>query len=399
MHLISVAEALQSIREHVVRLAPKSVELNEAAGSILAEDIHADVDIPAFPQSSMDGYAIFHEGWKEHGQLELSGVSAAGPSAPTLIKGHQAVRIFTGAAVPEGADTVAIQERSEVEGGKLIIRDPNLNRGDNVRLRGAEMKAGDLALPAGSLLTPAAIGFLAGLGKTHVRVYPDPRVALIVTGNELQEPGKPLQYGQVYESNSQTIRAALRSAGVDRLQVHRVEDDLASLSATLVEAMAGSDLVLLTGGISVGDYDYVLRATQDCGVSQVFHKIRQKPGKPIFFGKKDQVLVFGLPGNPASVLSCFYAYVCLALEVMTGRPFTLHKRKARMAIAYKKPSGLTHFLKGKFDGQTVLPLGAQESFRLSSFALANCLLILEEGVTEVAEGEEVEVLEIVGSSQ
>ena len=190
MNLISVTEALEAIREHVVRLEPRSVDLHDAAGSVLAEDVSADVDIPAFPQSSMDGYAIFYDGWKAHGDLELSGMSAAGPSAEQMIHSHQALRIFTGAAVPEGADTVAIQERSIVEGGKLCIMDDNLGRGDNVRPRGAEMKAGDLALPAGSLLTPAAIGFLAGLGKTRIRIHPDPRVALIVTGNELIAPGQ-----------------------------------------------------------------------------------------------------------------------------------------------------------------------------------------------------------------
>jgi molybdopterin molybdotransferase len=219
-------------------------------------------------------------------------------------------------------------------------------------------------------------------------------VSLIVTGNELQDPGKPLQYGQVYESNSQTLRAALRVVQVHHVTEYRAADDLHSLSDTLRQALAASDLVLLTGGISVGDYDFVLRATQACGVEQVFHKIRQRPGKPIFFGKKGQVLVFGLPGNPASVLSCFYAYVCLALEQMNGRPSTLRKVRARIATTYRKPAGLTHFLKGKYDGRTVTPLGAQESFRLSSFALANCLIILEEAVTEVEAGEEVEVLMI-----
>jgi molybdopterin molybdotransferase len=394
MSLISVGEARAAIVEHAVRLEAVQADLQEAAGFVLADDVHSDTDIPAFPQSSMDGYAIHHAGWKEHGELLLDGVSAAGPSAPRSLSPGHALRIFTGAAVPEGADTVAMQEKSVVEHGKLRINDPGLNRGDNVRPQGAEMKAGDLALPAGTLLTPAAIGFLAGLGKTGVHVHPAPRVSLIVTGNELQDPGKPLQYGQVYESNSQTLRAALRVVQVHHVTEYRAADDLHSLSDTLRQALAASDLVLLTGGISVGDYDFVLRATQACGVEQVFHKIRQRPGKPISFGKKGQVLVFGLPGNPASVLSCFYAYVCLALEQMNGRPSTLRKVRARIATTYRKPAGLTHFLKGKYDGHTVLPLGAQESFRLSSFALANCLIILEEEVTEVAAGEEVEVLMI-----
>jgi molybdopterin molybdotransferase len=339
----------------------------------------------------MDGYALSYSGWKKFQKLQMAGIVAAGSEDQPVLSPEQAVRIFTGAAVPEGADTVVIQEKSRTENGELIIADPELAEGANVRAKGSEIKTGDLALSKNTRLSPAAIGFLTGIGITHANVYPAPSVSIIVTGNELQEPGKPLKHGQVYESNSMTLRAVLRQMQINDVTVYKAEDRLDILTSVLSEALQKSDIVLLNGGISVGDYDFVLKATENCGITRIFHKIRQKPGKPIYFGKSGEKLVFGLPGNPASVLTCFYEYVTVSLEKLFKCHTGLRTIFAPLSNTFIKPAGLTHFLKGFYDGEFVTPLDAQESYRLSSFARANCLIVIEEEKTETKKGEMVEV--------
>ena len=394
--MISVAEAKQFISDHSFELGAEKAPLSQACGRVLAKDVYAAVDIPNYPQSSMDGYALNYEGWKKTGDLAISGEMAAGSNVETVLKPGSAVRIFTGAAVPDGADTVVIQEKSSVNDGILKILDEQLKEGDNVRLKGSEVASGSLALAKGQRVSPPAIGFLAGFGITELDLYRDPLVSIIVTGNELQEPGKPLRYGQVYESNSFALSAALKQAGIEGVQVFQSGDELEELTGTLSRCLLSSDMVLLTGGVSVGDYDFTLKAAANCGIDTVFHKIKQKPGKPIFFGTKDKQLVFGLPGNPASVLTCFYEYVCIALEKMNHRPATLKKSWLPLSGAYKKPAGLTHFLKGFHDGKTVTVLDAQESYRLHSFARANCLIQIDEATTACREGELVEVHHLPG---
>lgn len=372
--MITVTEAKHIISTNVGELKSAAVSLLRARGKVLAADVYATVDIPAFSQSAMDGYAFAFDDLQK--ELVIDGEMAAGSSSAIEVAAGKAIRIFTGAPVPTGADTVVMQEKVKTENGILIIEDEKLQRNSNVRPAGSEIKAGELALPKGSLLTAAAIGFLAGIGVTEVSVIPDPIISIIVTGNELQEPGKALSYGQVYESNSFSLTAALESMHIPVHRIYKVEDDPEVLTATLQQALNESDLVLLTGGVSVGDYDFVLRAANTCGVVQQFHKVKQRPGKPLLFGTRENKAVFGLPGNPSSVLTCFYEYVTEALAIQTKRPLQLKSIQTVLAKDCKKAPGLTHFQKAYYDGQTVLPLTAQESYKLNSFATANCLLQL-----------------------
>lgn len=389
--MISVEAAKEIIQQHAGRLKPVVQPLSTSSGRILAEDVFAEVDIPAYAQSSMDGYAFSFISWQQHKALTIAGESAAGNNAAIACSPGQAVRIFTGAPVPDGADTVVMQEKTSMANGGVLIEDDKLSIGVNVRKRGSEIKAGEIALEAGSKLTPAAIGFLAGIGVTGVAVYPQPVVSIIVTGKELQQPGNPLQWGQVYESNSLALKAALQQLDINNVEVFWADDDLSILKGVLQEALAQSDVVLLTGGVSVGDYDFVLEAAAQCGVNQLFHRVKQRPGKPLFFGKKQDQLVFGLPGNPSSVLVCFYEYVMPALSRLTNKNEGLTPATAILINAVDKPAGLAQFLKGFYDGKTVAVLAAQESYRLSSFARANCLVILGEATTHCAAGETVEI--------
>jgi len=394
--MISVSEAKNIIHENVTALTPMILPLQNAAGLVLAEDVYATLDIPAFPQSSMDGYAISFEGWKIHKQLKIVGEVAAGSNESFTLSPGNAVRIFTGAAVPPGADTVIMQEKTKVDPstgsrGGLIIEDETLQQGTAVRPRGSEIKAGELALEKSNVLSPAAIGFLTGIGITQVKVYPNPSISIIITGNELQQPGEPLQHGQVYESNSFTLKAVLKQLQIDNLGILYTTDKAENTTATLKKALEQSDVVLLTGGISVGDYDFVLQATNECRVEKLFYKVKQRPGKPLYFGKKENKLVFGLPGNPSSVLTCFYQYLIPALEKLTKRKIGLQKMNVPIKRSFQKNTGLTHFLKGYHDGKTAMHLDAQESYRLSSFAKANCLIEIPEEITALNEGELVDV--------
>jgi len=389
--MISVTEAKKIISENVSSLEPVTLSLQESAGLILAEDVHASMDIPSFPQSSMDGYAFSFEGWKKHKRLKIAGEVAAGSSETFTLNPTNTVRIFTGAAVPTGADTVIMQEKVQIENGELKIEDETIQQGNGVRLKGSEIKAGELVLGKESVLSPAAIGFLAGIGITEVKVYPNPSITIIITGNELQKPGEQLQHGQVYESNSFVLKAVLQQLHINDIKILYATDKPEVVTGTLKKALEQADVVLLTGGISVGDYDFVLQATAECDVTKLFHKIKQRPGKPLYFGKKESKLVFGLPGNPSSVLTCFYQYVVPALEKLSKRKIGLQILHVPLERSFKKVAGLTHFLKGFYNGKTAGPLDAQESFRLSSFAKANCLIQVDEDTTALKEGELVDV--------
>ena len=236
--------------------------LSKVSGLTLAADVYAKFDIPAFAQSSMDGYAFnFRD---KNVPLSIQNKIAAGDSKSYTISDKEAARIFTGAPLPSNADTVVMQEKVTVQDGNILIKDDGLQKGDYVRDKGAEIKSGEIALQAQTFLTPPAIGFLAAIGIAEVSVYPPPLVTVIITGNELQQPGKELLFGQVYESNSFALSAALRQSGIENIELLYAEDKPDVVQETLEKALENSDLVLLTGGISVGDYDYVLQATEKC---------------------------------------------------------------------------------------------------------------------------------------
>ncbi len=388
--MISVNQAKKLINENSFTLSPITLPISEVSGLVLAADVFANYDIPAYQQSSMDGYAIKFEDSKQ--SLKIVGEMMAGTPSTFTIANGEAARIFTGAPLPHGADTVVMQEKIVLADDAITIHDPSLTKGSNVRDTGAEIKVGALAMQKGSLLTPAAIGFLAGIGMTNVQVIPRPKVAIILTGNELQQPGSPLNFGQVYESNSFALTAALKQIGISAIEVLTAKDELETLVNVLSTALQMHDIVLLTGGVSVGDYDFVIEAANQCDIQQLFHKVKQKPGKPLYFGKIQQKLVFGLPGNPSSVLSCFYNYVLPSIALLSQTQNSVEQKEAKLSTNYTKPNGLTHFLKGFYANGEATPLGAQESFKLSSFAQANCLICLDELETSFIAGDQVTVL-------
>lgn len=391
-NIISVKEAKQLVEENITRLSPITVPLRDAHGLVLAGDVIAPIDIPGWSQSSMDGYAFRFTDWHPGQTLRIGGEVPAGSKSKEPLATGSVMRIFTGAPLPEGADTVVMQEKTSVRDGMLSIQDESLQPGSNVRPRGSEISRGQTALETGELISPAGIGFLAGLGINEVTVFPMPHVCIIVTGNELQKPGEPLQAGKIYDSNSWSLQAALSQAGIEYAEIVYAEDKLETLSAVIRDSLVKADLVLLTGGVSVGDYDFVATAAEQNGIERIFHRVKQRPGKPLFFGKKENKFLFGLPGNPASALSCLYVYVEPALKQMAGQRSSLRTLQVPLEGSFRKSTALTHFLKGYYNGSHARLLQGQESFRLSSFAKANCLIRIGESTTECRPGDSVEII-------
>ncbi len=389
--MISVTQAKNLVLSNIQSLGSTNVDLSNALGLMLAQDIYAPGDFPPFPQSAMDGYAFNFNNWNNT-TLKVKGIVQAGETQQSEINNQHAVRIFTGAPVPAGLDTVVMQEKVTVEQECITIHDLNLKKGANVRLQGAEIKKGAIALHSGTYLSAGAIGFIAGLGINHFNVIPKPAVSILVTGKELQKPGNPLGHGQVYESNSYAVTAALAQQQIVNVTAQIVDDDMELLTRIIESELLKSDMVLLTGGVSVGDYDFVTKALRNAGVNTIFHKVKQKPGKPLLFGKKGNKVIFGLPGNPSSVLTCFYEYVMLAIQHLMGLPSPLVKTGYLPLLSdYNKNAGLTHFLKARVTANGVKPLDAQESFKMSSFARADCLIILDEENTVYQKGDLVAV--------
>ena len=304
--MISVTAAKDLIRAQIFPLLSVVKPIDDAVGFVLTEDILSPINVPAFVQSSMDGYAFSFDGIQSNSSLTITAIVQAGDANKHKILPTEAVRIFTGAPLPEGADTVLMQEKAIVDGNNLTLADIDLKKGTNARSIGADINKGAIALSKGTLLSPAAIGFLASIGIVKVEVINKPSINIILTGNELQDIGQELNFGQIYESNSHTLLAALNQLGIFNVTVEKVTDSLAAITNTIHASLENYDLTLMTGGVSVGDYDFVLEATKANQVTQIFHKIKQKPGKPLFLGKKENKIICGLPGNPASVLSCFY---------------------------------------------------------------------------------------------
>ena len=390
--MISVEEALKLIKDNTRTIASSQVAIAKSLGGILQRDMLSSVNLPLFDQSSMDGYAIRYSDFINNNVIKIKGEVAAGSFYKKKLNSGDAIRIYTGAALPEGLDTVVVQEKVRTENGCLIICDPSLKKGANIRIAGSQIKKGEIALSKGTFIRPGTIGYMAAMGKTKVKIISKPVISIIVTGSELIKPGDKLSRGQIYESNSYLLVAVLESIGLKAQNILTVKDDEKEMYMALKNAVHSSDLVIVTGGISVGDYDFTEMSLKKIGVKNIFYKVKQRPGKPLFFGKYRSTLIFGLPGNPAAVLSCFYEYVFPALKIMQGfkEPF-LSKRMIPIGISYDKKNGLAFFLKGKIFENIVYPLDGQESFNLSSFAIADCLIYLPEVSENIEKGQLVEV--------
>lgn len=386
--MIAVSDAIRKIKKNTECTGSQYINVEDAISYSLAEDVYSPINMPPFDQSAMDGYAV---NLHDSETYRLIGEVKAGDNSEYDVQRGEAVRIFTGAMVPAGANTIIKQEDVERSEGEISVQ-AKINIGANIRYAGEQIKIGELAIEKNTHLNPGTIGFLSMLGSTHVSVFRKPKISIITTGSELTKPGNPLKPGGIYESNSTMLYAALSQLGL-KASMHTVEDDYEKTRDKIDALITESDLTIITGGISVGDYDFVSEALNEIGVEKHFYKVKQKPGKPLFYGTKGPKSIFALPGNPAAVMSCFYIYVMSCLNLMMGRAdFEPNLLKLRLSSSYKKTAKMSHFLKGLAKNGEVTILKAQSSAMLSAYKTANCLIQMDEGKEEWLEGDEVTIM-------
>lgn len=382
--MIGVEEAKKLVWEQEVTPHQEVRSVSESLGYVLAEDIISPMEMPPFPQSAMDGYAIKGNA----STFTLVGETKAGDHHRMVLENGQACRVFTGSAVPENATAVIMQEKVVRNNEQIIIND-DITEGKNIRPIGEQLSKGELILKKGHLLTPASLGILHTLGITSVSVYQKPMLSLILTGSELVAAGEPLHYGQIYESNSITLTSALTQHGFS-ISSSWVKDDYEATVKALNARLDESDVMIISGGISVGDYDFVGKALREIGVEEVFYKVRQKPGKPLFFGKKNQKFVFALPGNPAAALTCLYIYVIPLLKKISGKEnFHPEWKKIPLAKDYEKKANRAEFLKSCTINNEAHILSGQASSMLRSFTISDALVYVPEEKKAILAGEEV----------
>lgn len=379
--------------------ASERVAVRASLGRILAQDIVSTINVPAHDNSAMDGYAVRGADLSATSEVRLKriGEAFAGRAfAGSGIGAGECVRVMTGAVMPKGADTVVVQEVAREEGG-LVIIPAGQKAGENMRFAGEDLAIGKVAIPAGRPVRPQELGLIASLGIGEVDVKRRLRVAFFSTGDELASIGQPLREGQVYDSNRYTLYGMLARLGVDVIDMGVVKDDPASLERALLEAAANADAVITSGGVSVGEADFIRTLLAKLG-EVAFWKIGMRPGRPMAFGRIGNARFFGLPGNPVAVMVTFYFFVRDALLAMAGRTdaFALPTLQAPCLDSLRKKPGRTEYQRGVLERDlagrwTVRLTGQQGSGVLRSMAEANCFIVLEHERGNVSAGDLVTV--------
>ena len=373
------------------------VHLHVALGRVLAEEIHARHNVPNHDNSAMDGYAFNADDLAQGTtRLKITGAAFAGNALSGTFEKGACVRIMTGAAIPEGADTVVAQERVEVNGEFIQFTDTP-NRGANVRYAGEDLKAGQVVLNVGHQISPADLGLIASLGIGEITVYRKLKVCFFSTGDELASIGSTLKAGQVFDSNRYTLFGMLSRMGVEIQDLGTIPDDPIALEKTLIKAAESSDVILTSGGVSVGEADYMKQLLQKLG-KVLFWKIAMKPGRPLAFGKIGNAHYFGLPGNPVAVMVTFYQFVRQAMLVLMGKtnPAAIPMLNVVCTSPIRKLKGRTEFQRGILfvneDGNwQVKTTGNQSSGVLSSMSQGNCFIVLDDHMGNVEAGTTVKV--------
>jgi molybdopterin molybdotransferase len=397
--LLTVAQARERILERIGALESETVALTEARGRVLAEEVRSDRDVPPFANSAMDGYAVrapdvAQASAAQPVRLRVLGEIRAGAAPPAVVQPQTALRIMTGAMIPEGSDAVVRVEDTAERDGSVEVRVP-VTSGTSLRAAGSDLRKGDLLATAGRVVTPGLIGVLASAGRVAVRCVRQPRVLVLTTGDELREPGEPLGPGQITNTNRYTLLAAVQEAGGIVIDAGVARDERGDLIERL-GAASETDLVVTTGGVSMGAYDLV-RGLLEERETVTFWQVALRPGKPLMFATVGKVPLIGLPGNPVSTLVAFELFVRPALLKMQGR--TDLERPRLTAITedpLQNPPHLEQYFRGiaRRDGDrvTVRLTGDQGSHVLRSMADANCLIVVPLGTSEVAAGSSVEII-------
>jgi molybdopterin molybdotransferase len=402
--MLELEEALAQILAAIPPPVGESIPLSDASGRVLAERIQSPIDLPSFDNSAMDGYAVRAADVASATpaapvRLRLIGKAAAGEPFAGEVAPGTCVRVFTGSPLPCGADAVAMQEDSRVEPNAAteVLFLAAANAMENIRPRGQDVRRGAVLAAAGDVLSAGRISLLAAAGVACLRVGRRPMVGLLATGSELKEPGEPLAPGRIYESNRLALAALVRRAGAIPKVFPLVTDALAATRFALTEAFTQCDAVVTSGGVSVGDMDFIRPAFREAGGDLQFWKVAIRPGRPFVFGRYGQKLLFGLPGNPVSALVTFLLLVRPALRQWQGAAdISLPARSGVLAEPLSNPEARRHFLRVILDASgKVRPAGLQASHILSSMAAANGLVDLPPRTT-LAAGTAVHVMSCEG---
>jgi molybdopterin molybdotransferase len=391
--LVSVDEARKRVLAAVRPLEPERVTVDDALGRVLAEDVVSDLELPPFDSSAMDGFAVVAG---SAGELTVIGESQAGAPFDGHLGGGSAVRISTGAVIPDGADAVIPIERveeAERSAGGFVVRVPESGAGAHIRRAGEDLRRGDLVLRAGSELGPAEVGVLAALGRVDAACTKQPRLALVATGDELVPAGQSLRPGQIHDSNAAAVGALARRAGADLVARRGAGDDHASTVAALAEAVTQADVLCITGGVSVGPHDHVKPALLELGFEELVWGVRLKPGKPFWFGVRGDQYAFGLPGNPVSAMVTFQLFARPALRALQGADPAVTRSTAVLdgpiAANSERDQAVRCRLRMADDGWHAEPTGPQGSHVMSSMLGAAALAIVPAGKRDLAPGERV----------
>jgi molybdopterin molybdotransferase len=390
---IAVSAALEAVLGRSAALSVEEAELESAAGRVLASAVRSPIDLPPFPSSSMDGFAV--RAADTPGSLRVVGKVAAGRPVSRALGRGEAIDISTGGVVPEGADAVVPIERVIVRDGEVDIATAFAS-GDNIRRAGGDVTVGAALLEPGALLTPARLAALAACGIERVPVHRRPRVVVLATGSELRRPGEPLEPGQIYESNGIMLAAAIAESGALVERLAAAEDTEGALEQALTRALE-ADVVVTSGGVSVGPHDLVRRVERALGVEEVFWRVAMRPGKPLAFGVRDATLVFGLPGNPVSSLVGCLLFVRPALLALQGHPCPEPPfRPGTLARPVQPRPERDDYVRARLtwdaDGPLLDPIGGQESHMIVRTTAADALVHVPRGTEVVRAGERIAYL-------
>jgi molybdopterin molybdotransferase len=386
-HMITVETAKNILKANLIVGKISLCPLLESPGLVLAADIFSPIDIPSFDNSAMDGYAIRWEQGNGSRKLQTQSMMRAGETNRAAIQAGEAIRIFTGAPTPTGADTIIPQEYITIENESIHFDWERFEKGANFRKTGAQNRQGDLIAEKGTVVSPGMVGLLASVGIAEVPVFAPPKVGLLLTGDELVEVGQPLSFGKIYNANGPILYTYLKHLGISNISIYKAIDEPERLQIILHELLEEVDVLVISGGISVGDYDFVKTGLENEGVKELFYKVSQKPGKPLWAGRTDTQWVFALPGNPASTLTCFNQYVKPCLEAWMGHTNTfLPTGSFPLQADFLKKGALTFFLKAKLENGGIEVLPGQESFNLIAYGKANGIAEIPKDLEFVPKG-------------
>jgi len=400
--MISVEEALGRVTAAFSVLPAETIGLSEALGRVLAEDVAAAVSQPPQDVSAMDGYAVrAADVGSAPATLAVIGQAPAGMPFEGEVGPGEAVRIFTGGPLPRGADAVVIQENTEAEGARVTVRE-SVPPGNYVRPAGLDFRAGDVGLPAGKLLTARDVGLAAAMNRPWLRVRRRPRVAILATGDELVMPGEAMAPSQIISSNGLSLAAFVSACGGVAIHLGIAPDERRALAA-LAAGARGADLLITSGGASVGDHDLVRQVLGDVGLELDFWKIAMRPGKPLIFGRMGATPMLGLPGNPVSSLVCATLFVRPAMEIMLGHEAAGPSESAVLTAPLGENDRRQDYLRARLavqaDGtRKVTPFERQDSSMLATLAQADCLIVRKPLAAAVDAGAEVEIIRLAGGA-